>query len=233
MWRFARGPAKIPPPFVHGGVEHRELASRANHAWLTERAVEVPVARAHLADRRGDRVLEVGNVLGHYGPVAHTVVDRHERAPGVINADVLAFDPAGEYDLIISVSTIEHVGWDEAPRDPTAAARALRHLEGLLAPGGELLVTVPVGYHPAFERFVRSDAAGWDTLTALRADPRTGRWSQVDPDATLGVEYDRLLYTARAVLVGRLRRSDHPASMNVSPSASRLITQPARQTPER
>lgn len=62
------------------------------------------------------------------------------------------FDIAGTYDWIVSISTMEHVGHDEEPKDPGAAARAIHHLRSLLASGGEMLVTVPGGYNPALDR---------------------------------------------------------------------------------
>jgi hypothetical protein len=38
------------------------------------------------------------------------VLDKYEQAPGVINEDVVSFSPPQKYDLIVSVSTLEHVG---------------------------------------------------------------------------------------------------------------------------
>ena len=63
-----------------------------------ERAVEVPVAQA-LVDRHApDRVLEIGNVLSHYRPQQHVVVDKYEQAAGVLNRDVLDLGGLGRFD---------------------------------------------------------------------------------------------------------------------------------------
>lgn len=119
-----------------------------NDTIHNERAIEVAIAMGW--PPRSGLGLEVGNVLGHYGHTGHRVVDLHEEAPGVENIDV--FDIAGTYDWIVSISTMEHVGHDEEPKDPGAAARAIHHLRSLLASGGEMLVTVPGGYNPALDR---------------------------------------------------------------------------------
>ena len=43
----------------------------------------------------------------------HDVLDKYEKGNNVINDDVVSFSTEVKYDLIVSVSTLEHVGWDE------------------------------------------------------------------------------------------------------------------------
>lgn len=82
-------------------------------------------------------MLEVGDVLSHYFPIHHDVVDKYQVAPGVINQDIAEFIPPERYDLILSISTPEDVGWDETPREPDKLLRAIEHLRNrCLAPGG-------------------------------------------------------------------------------------------------
>jgi SAM-dependent methyltransferase len=172
-----------------------------NHTWLNERAVEVPIVQRLVAEQPpAARVLEVGHVLGHYDQARpHDVLDKYERGGGVINADVLDFAPAHPYDLIVSVSTLEHVGWDEEPREPELALAAVARLRALLAPGGVLAATLPVGYNPELDRAVREGRAGFDSVAALRRDGRG--WREVPPEEAWEAPYDRLLLAAGAVLV--------------------------------
>jgi hypothetical protein len=186
--------------FAFQGRTYRCLAHRHNHTWLNERAVEVPLAREVVDRHEGERVLEVGNVLAHYGCGGHDVLDRYEPAPGVINADVLEWTPDRPYGLIVSVSTLEHVGWDEEPRDPEQAVAAVRRLTGLLVSGGVLTATIPAGYHPALDEAILAGRAGFDQVRALRRD-RPGRWREVAPEALRGLPYDRLLYEASGLFV--------------------------------
>jgi SAM-dependent methyltransferase len=147
-------------------------------------------------------VLEVGNVLAHYAAQGHVVVDKYEEAPGVLNRDVLELDDLGPFDLVLAISTVEHVGWDEEPRDPGKAAEALRRLAALLAPGGRLLLTVPVGYHPAFDAALAAGEFDFAQAGALRRSRLGPHWRQVDPEEAWGTPYDFLLSSARAVFVG-------------------------------
>ena len=94
------------------------LVHNYNRTWLNERAVEVPIIFHVIARWPGRRMLELGNVLSHYGSVAHDVLDKYEVGEHVINQDVVEYQPSARYDMIVSISTLEHVGWDEQPRDP-------------------------------------------------------------------------------------------------------------------
>src|SRR5579872_7186960 len=77
-----------PGSFEFRGKTYLYFWHRYNATWRNERAVEIPIAREFIAQSRGGNVLEVGNVLSHYGPVQHDVLDKYEKAEGVINEDV-------------------------------------------------------------------------------------------------------------------------------------------------
>src|SRR3990167_2732239 len=89
-----------------------------NTTLANERIVEVPIIWREVQRYQPQRVLEIGNVLHHYFPIKHWVVDKYEKAPGVINRDVVEFYPRQRFDLIVAISTLEHVGWDESPPQP-------------------------------------------------------------------------------------------------------------------
>jgi SAM-dependent methyltransferase len=196
-------------PFVHDGRSYRALRHRYHYTWLNERAVELALAQAVVADADPARTLEVGNVLAHYGPVRHLVVDKYEPAPHVLNQDVVDVDPGRPLDLVLSVSTLEHVGFDEPEPDPDKPRRVVEHLASLLSPGGRLWATVPVGYNRGFDVRLRAGELGFTRLTALRRVSAANDWAQVDVDEVWDAAYDRLLATAHGLVVAEL----------VSPSA--------------
>lgn len=197
-----------------------------------ERAVEIAIALDEIdsaieAARRAGRhlrILEVGNVLSSYadlvargaaggleaGPAAvaeHVVVDKYERAGGVLNVDIVDFWPDKPFDLVISLSTLEHVGIDETPRDDGKALRAFDHLRALLAVGGQGLVTIPVGYHRRLDQ-----ALGDGELLADRVEglARTGRfyngWRENSLLQTLDRGYGSPYPCANGVVVVRFSR---------------------------
>jgi SAM-dependent methyltransferase len=187
--------------FEFGAERYSYLYHRYKFTWLTERAVEVPIARRAIERQASARLLEVGNVLSHYGPVRHIVIDKYEQAPGVLNLDVTELQELGRFDQIVAISTLEHAGHDEHPRDPDKPGRALQALRAMLEPGGELLVTVPVGYNRAFDAFVRNRPPGLAWMRAMRRLSAGPHWREVRPEEVWEVPYDFLLYSARAVIV--------------------------------
>lgn len=191
--------------FAFAGRDYPYALHAYNSTWMHERAVELPIALdAHAAARAaGARILEVGHVLGHYGATGHEVVDKYERAPGVRNADVLDLDTSERYDLVISVSTLEHVGVDDSPADPRRAVAAAQRLHALVAPGGGVLATVPAGYNHALVEAIGSGEAGFADVRALGRRGSGLDWGEVPVAEACARPYDRLLYRARAVLVCR------------------------------
>lgn len=203
--RFALGSvapsAALPGGFVHDGAAHDYTRHRYHYTWLNERAVEVAIAADALARVNPGAVLEVGNVLAHYQPVAHRVVDKYEAAPGVENVDVLDVTTDRPLDLVITISTLEHVGFDEPVQDPDKVGRSVDHLRSLLAPGGRLLATVPVGYNPSLDDLLRGGELSFTRLSALRRAGRSNRWAQVPLHEIWDAPYDRLLATASGIVV--------------------------------
>lgn len=141
-----------------------------NRAAQNLRTVEVPIVRRFIENAGdGARILEIGNVLSHYGLISWPVVDLEEQGPGVLNADVLSWRPERSFDLIVSISTLEHVGFGkyrgQVEVDP---ATVIARLRGWLASDGALVATVPTRYNPALDAHLREGTLGADRLYAMR-----------------------------------------------------------------
>lgn len=187
-----------------GGRTHRYCDEVYNAARTNERAVEVPIALDWIRGRAG-LGLEVGNVLHHYAPDGRWgCIDRDERAVGVTNLDILDFHPTERYDWIVSLSTVEHIGWDDVPRDPDKALAAVAHLRGLLAPAGRLLLSFPSGHHPGLDDAVAAGVlAPADSVFMVRTDAPAERCNgEWEPQAFRPVPYLHAAWSAGAVWVG-------------------------------
>jgi SAM-dependent methyltransferase len=175
-----------------------------NNSWANERSVEIPIFRDLLARHGGEPLLEVGNVLSHYVRHAHAIVDKYDREPGVINQDILEYDPPGSrFDLVLSISTLEHVGFDEPDRQPEKFDRALDRIRALLAPHGEAWFSVPLGYNPVVDRHAFSASAPYDRFY-LRRESLENTWRQCSAADVEGVRYGSPYPWANAVMIGHL-----------------------------
>jgi hypothetical protein len=145
-----------PEYFTFNNVTHNYFVHLYNTTWKCERAVEIPIILKLVSQRINGNILEVGNVLSHYYDFQHDIIDKYEQAAGVINVDVLDFMPDKKYDLIVSISTLEHVGWDETPKDPQKVLHSIDHLKSLLSVGGLFVFSVPSGYNSYLDGLIRN-----------------------------------------------------------------------------
>lgn len=191
--------------FRFRGVDCHYFYHPYNLAWENERTVEIPIARGFLTAHEGQEILEVGNVLSHYLPVTHDILDKYEVADGVISEDALCFAPRKQYNLIISISTLEHIGYDEGPKDPGKVITSVKNLAGLLAPGGVMMATVPLGYNPELDRLLEQQKIPFSEIFALKRVSDKNEWVETDFESVRGAEYARNVSRANAIVVGVIR----------------------------
>jgi hypothetical protein len=131
--------------FEMSGEKYYYYLHPYNATWRNERSVEIALAKSFMKDRDWNELLEVGNVLNNYDTPLHNVVDKYEKAMGVINEDILWFKANKKFKTIIAISTLEHVG--EKENHPKLAIKAVKKLHSMLAPGGQIFCTVPAGFN--------------------------------------------------------------------------------------
>lgn len=167
--------------------------------WRTERGLELALARREVRAVAPADILEIGNVLAPAGLLAgHTIIDKYETGVGVTNVDILDVAPTRRHRLAVSISTLEHVGWDEDPRDATKAVTALHHIADLAS---GLFVTIPVGYHPQLEdEFVRF---GFDEVVLARRTTRAATWQRRPLIERREIRFGSPYLCANGILIGR------------------------------
>jgi SAM-dependent methyltransferase len=160
------------------GERPRELRAPA---WDDGRLIELPWV---LGRYRGDRrVLETGYVHAEAPYLAALVrlgaeelvgVDLAERGvPGLrsVVGDLRELPlAAASFDLVLCVSTLEHVGMDtsayghEGERDEGGMERALLELRRVVAPDGRVLITLPLGERRDFGWYIQLELDDWHRL---------------------------------------------------------------------
>lgn len=132
--------------------------------FIGERVIEIPLGVYFVSKCTNpsvDTVLEVGNVLSHYYDYEHVTVDKYEHEKNVMNIDIVDYNPNIKYSRILSISTIEHIGFDEEIKEYGKAQKAITKLLGLLKEDGKLLITVPIGVNPEIDEIVKTNKYGF------------------------------------------------------------------------
>ncbi len=195
------------PAFTFRGKKYCYVRHPHNRTWVNERIVEVPLGLDALKQYKGKRILEVGNVLSNYTTRNHDVLDKYEVAPGVINEDIVTFKPKKRYDLILCISTLEHVGWDETPREPDKVIAAVKNMKKLLTPKGLLLITTPFGYNPHLDSLLLEGKLPVDSTYFLERKNFWNDWHEITRDKLIKTNYSWFIMHANTVAISYVNAS--------------------------
>lgn len=145
-------------------------------AWSDERAIEIPWVLARYAGE--SRVLDIGTAfaerayvegLSELGASGLVTVDLAEPADVIADVRDLPFED-DRFDLIFCISTLEHIGRDnatydvDAPQEEDGDEAALRELRRVLSRDGRLLLSVPTGVHDDQGWQVQREPLAWIEL---------------------------------------------------------------------
>jgi hypothetical protein len=154
-------------------------------------------------NHQGKDILEFGNVLSHHLKFEHDILDKYENAKGVINEDIVDFKPEKKYDLIVSISTLEHVGWDERPRDDLKILRAIENLKTLITSrGGTIIITLPLGYNPVLDQLLKDGIIRFSKQYNLLRISKGNEWKEASWEDVQGARYNSPLPFANGLLIG-------------------------------
>jgi hypothetical protein len=183
--------------FKFNGKEYKYFVHTYNDSRHNERAVEVALALDLIKAAAPDaRILEIGSVLPNYLNFKHDVVDKYDCSgdTSIIRQDIVDYKPAEKYDLILSISTFEHIGWDsgaeEAEKGTGKINVALEHTKTLLKDGGIMMITMPLGYNKELDQMLKEKKLHFDELRCIRRDDYNG-WDEIDLDEALKADYRR------------------------------------------
>jgi len=185
---------------------------RYNMTWAGERCIEIPIAKSYLDQHSSKNVLEVGNVLSHYFPVSHDILDKFERGLGIINEDIISFTPSKRYDLILSISTFEHIGFDDEAKESSrqkiqSAIAACTNR--LLTSNGRLVITVPLGYNPDLNQMIKSGELNAAREFYMRRVQKLD-WVTSTRDEALRCRFRTPFPYANAILVAEFSKANDP-----------------------
>lgn len=187
--------------FKFNGEEYSYLYHSYNTTWKNERIVELPIIWREVEKNKGKKILEVGNVLSHYFKCNHDIVDKYEKAPAIINEDIIDFNNK-KYDLIVSISTIEHIGYDEKPRDLDKIDKALENIKKLLDENGRFIATFPVNYNKHLDEKLVKKQLPFSKLCFMKRISKDNEWVEASYDEVKDVKFGSPFGYANAIVIG-------------------------------
>lgn len=192
--------------FKFKGDNYEYFYHHHDKTWKSERAIEIPIIYKEVESYKGLKILEVGNVISNYLPFNGDILDKYEIGTQVINEDVVDFNPSYKYDLIISISTLEHVGWDEDHIEPEKISMAINNLTKILKKGGKLIFTCPVGYNPHLDTLLSENKLPLTEKYFLKRISEDNQWIESTWDEVKNAEYHNPYNYANAVLIGIINK---------------------------
>ncbi|MEA2098381.1 MAG: hypothetical protein U9P70_04910 [Patescibacteria group bacterium] len=188
--------------FEFQGKKYNYFFHLYNATWRSERAVEVPIVMEIVKNNLGKEILELGNVLSHYFPFEHDILDKYDKSKKVIRQDVEDFKPTKKYDLIVSISTIEHIGWDESPRDNTKIEKSINVLKNCLNPNGKIVITFPQGYNSVLDELDKREKLQFTKKYCLVRLSRNNLWKEIPWSKNCNKKFGKPYNNANAIIVG-------------------------------
>ncbi len=169
--------------FLFNGKYYDYFNHPFNMTSTNERCIEIPIIMDYIKQNKDKNILEVGNVLLNYFDVKHDIVDKYEKSEGVMSKDIVHYCPVRKYDLIISISTLEHIVWGpEEKKELDKCLYALENMIELLKSGGKLIVTFPLGYNTNLDSLLKTNIIKFDEIYCLHKNKETEEWTQENWD---------------------------------------------------
>ncbi|MDP3027338.1 MAG: hypothetical protein Q8N63_06525 [Nanoarchaeota archaeon] len=186
--------------FYFEGKKLEYLIHPYNLTWINERTIEIPIVLEYIKNSNPDKIIEAGAVLRHYTTAPWKVVDKFENGNNIINEDLVNFNPKEKYDLIISISTLEHVGFDDE-NNPVKIVNTMENMKKWLNKNGRMIVTMPIGYNKYMDNLVFSNKPYFNKIYFMKRINRKNKWIEASIDEAREARYNYPYNNANAVVI--------------------------------
>jgi len=178
-----------------------------NTTWKNERAVEIPIVMDYINKYSNRRILEIGNVISHYYSKKWKVIDKYEKKEGIINRDIIDFKPKKKYDLIVSISTMEHIGFDDEIIDKNKVILALRNIKkNCIRQGGLMIITFPLGYNKFMDSNFFKGKLGFDKEYFFKRISKDNKWVEVHKEDIINIKYGKPFSAGNGLVICEYRK---------------------------
>ena len=109
------------------------------------------------------------------------------------------------YDLIVIISTLEHVGWDEKIKESNKILYAIENLKSCLADKGILIVTMPLGYNPYLDTLLKEKRIEFTKTHFMKRITSDNKWAETVWDDVKDAKFSYDPVFANGLIIGIIK----------------------------
>lgn len=126
-------------------------------------------------------------------------------APGVINKNALTYKSKNKFDLILAISTFEHIGKDEIKKYPTKIIKVINNLKKQLNKNGKIIFSVPIGYNNDLDKIIQDNQLAINVETYLERNSKINTWINTNKKSAFKRKYNSPYPNANAIMIGEIK----------------------------
>jgi len=174
-----------------------------NKTYENERIIEIPIVLELIDQYKINDYYELGNVLVNYGIKGHPVIDKYDDNDNIIKQDIVTYKSLKKLNNLVSISTLEHIGWDEGEKNYSKVSLAFKNiLNSLLLPGGFFIFTFPVGYNPYLDEYIKINKNKFYKLFSFKRINIKNEWEETNFEICMEQKFNYPYINANGLIVG-------------------------------
>jgi hypothetical protein len=191
-----------------------------NISFMNERTIEIPFV-LHLLKKyiklfSNLNILEIGNTLIHYenknNIIKRKILDKYEVYPNVINLDLEDYKSTKKFNIIFSISTLEHIGSDYGEnRNDSKFKKSISKCIELLDQDGFLIITLPIYYRNVVDDFIFENNMFLEKHFFLRKNIQNDWMKSTEKETKANKNkliYNKNFPLANALFIGVIKKSN-------------------------
>jgi len=128
--------------------------------------------------------------------------------------DVIDFKSSKKYDLILSISTLEHVGWDEEIKESDKILYTIENLKSCLADMGILIVTMPLGYNSYLDILLKEKRIEFTKTYFMKRITSDNKWAETAWEDVKDSKFSYDPVFANGLIIGIIKKKTHEIIKN-------------------
>ena len=188
--------------FIFDGVTLNYFYHKYNVTYENERIIVIPII-LYLIKKYGiNTYTELGNVLSYYKLQSKSIIDKYDNSKDIIKEDITYYKPISKFKNIISISTLEHIGWDESERNYCKITPTFINIfNNVLDKNGYFIFSFPIGYNPYLDSYLNNNLEKFIEIYSFIRINKSNEWRNVKYDKTRNSKFGTPFKNANELII--------------------------------